>query len=138
MKTLRNGHWHIKLKYSNVSLLYNSHRKGIKLDYFDFQINLWKTQNNKHSAPIFLWIEFRTSFLHWFPNAIYSKRFPNSFCVHFFDIHVDSEKYTFILYSFKKITNDGSKIHVRFRDIYLLSISPKMGKMLLPFLEGAF
>lgn len=138
MKTLRNGHWHIKLKYFNVSLLYNSHRKGIKLNYFDFQINLWKTQNNKHSAPIFLWIEFRTSFLHWFPNAIYSKGFPNSFCVHFFDIHVDSEKYTFILYSFKKITNDGSKIHVRFRDIYLLSISPKMDKMLLPFLEGAF
>lgn len=40
MKTLKNGHWHIKLKYFNVSLLYNSHRKGIKLDYFDFQINL--------------------------------------------------------------------------------------------------
>lgn len=93
------------------------------------------TKQETFSADISLnWIQnIVFTFLHWFPNAIYSKRFPNSFCVHFFDIHVDSEKYTFILYSFKKITNDGSKIHVRFRDIYLLSISPKMGKMLLPF-----
>lgn len=38
MKTLKNGHCHVQSKFLNVSLLYNSHRKGIKLDHFDFQI----------------------------------------------------------------------------------------------------
>lgn len=64
------------------------------------------------------------TFLHWFPNAIYSKRFPNSFCVHFFDIHVDIHLFCIPL---KRLQTTGAKY------IYLLSISPKMGKMLLPF-----
>lgn len=135
MKTLRNGHWHIKLKYFNVSLLYNSYRKGIKLDYFDFQINLWKTQNNKHSAPIFLWIEFRTSFLHWFPNAIYSKRFLNSFCVHFFDIHVDIHLFCIPL---KRLQTTGAKYMLDF-EIYICSRYPlRWAKCCCLFLKVLF
>lgn len=40
MKIFRNVYWYIKLKDFNVLLFYNLYRKGIKFDYFDFQINL--------------------------------------------------------------------------------------------------